>query len=157
MKKFSTALAILMFATAPSALALTATQSVLKEVRSMSASGDLETRYVEAKLVIPGETVVYRLDYENDQPEPVTDMVLTMPVPAEVIFQDGSAELDGMQTSFSTDGGQTFQRRADLMVAIGDSVMAPASSEDITHIRWISAEPVAIAADGQLQFKAVLK
>lgn len=157
MKTFSTALAILMFATTPSALALSATQSVLKEIQSTTPSGDIETRYVEAKLVIPGETVVYRLDYENDQSEPVTDMILTMPVPAEVIFQDGSAELEGMKTYFSTDGGTIFQPRSELMAGTGDGIRVPASSEDITHIRWEATTSFPVAARGQLQFKAVLK
>lgn len=157
MKAFSTALALLIFATAPSALALSATQTVLKEIRSTAPSGDVTTRYIEASLVIPGETVVYRLDYINDQDTPVTDMVLTMPVPAEVTFQDGSADQDGIDTQFSADGGLTFTHRADLMVAVESGVMAPAAAADITHIRWVSIDPVAVEARGQLEFKAVLK
>lgn len=157
MKALSTALALIILTTAPSALALSATQTVLKEIRTTTPSGEVTTRYVDAKLVIPGETIVYRLDYMNDSAEPVTEMVLTMPVPAEVTFQDGSADQDGMETYFSTDSGQSFSARAALMVDTGDGVMAPARSEDITHVRWVSNRPVAVAADGQLQFKAVLK
>lgn len=95
-----------------------------------------------ATLVILGETVVYRLDFINDEDEPVTDMVLTMPVPAEVTLQDGSADQDGVDTYFFADGGQTFSRRADLMVATDDSTMASATAADDTHIRWMSVDPV---------------
>lgn len=157
MKALFSAVTLLLFATAPTALALSATQTVLKEIRTTTPSGDIATRYIDATLVIPGETVVYRLDYINDQTEPVTDMVLTMPVPAEVTLQDGSADQDGVDTYFSADGGQTFTPRADLMVATDDGVMAPAEAADITHIRWVSIEPVAVEARGQLEFKAVLK
>lgn len=157
MKAVFSAVVLMMFATAPSALALSATQSVLKEVRTTTPSGDVTTRYIDATLVIPGETVVYRLDYVNDQDAPVTDMVLTMPVPAEVLFKEGSAEQDGMETYFSTDAGQTFSARAELMVALDDGGVAPAAAADITHIRWVSSRPVPAEADGLLQFKAVLK
>ncbi|GHB04876.1 hypothetical protein GCM10009069_29270 [Algimonas arctica] len=157
MKALSTALALIILATAPSALALSATQTVLKEIRTTTPSGDVTTRYVAAELVIPGETIVYRLDYVNDSAESVTDMVLTMPVPAEVTFQDGSAEQAGMETSFSSDGGQTFFARPALMVDADEGVMVPASAEDITHIRWVSNITVASNEDGILQFKAVLK
>jgi hypothetical protein len=43
------------------------------------------------------------------------------------------------------------------MVDVGDGVMAPALSEDITHVRWVSTRSVAVETAGQLQFKAVLK
>ncbi|GHB05673.1 hypothetical protein GCM10009069_30100 [Algimonas arctica] len=157
MKALSFALALIMLATAPAALALSATQRALKEIVTTTPSGDIETRYVEAKLVVPGETIVYRIDYMNDSDAPVTDLVLTMPVPAEVTFQEGSAEQDGMETYFSTDDGQSFTNRTDLRVDMGGGIMAPAGSEDITHVRWVSIRPVPAEADGLLQFKAVLK
>lgn len=157
MKALSTVLALIILATAPSALALSATQTVLKEIRTTTPSDEVITRYVAAELVTPGDTIVYRLDYLNDSAEPVTDMVLTMPVPAEVIFQDGSAEQAGMETSFSSDGGQTFFARAALMVDTDEGVMAPARAEHITHIRWVSNSTVASNEDGILHFKAVLK
>lgn len=162
MKTLSLPLAFISFvitslSTATTAHALSATQTVLKEIRSTAPSGDVTTRYIEASLVVPGETVVYRLDYINDQDAPVTDMVLTVPVPAEVTFQDGSADQDGVDTQFSADGGLTFTRRADLMVAAESGAMVPAGPDDITHIRWMSVDPVAAEARGQLQFTAVLK
>jgi uncharacterized repeat protein (TIGR01451 family) len=157
MKALSTALALIILSASPSALALSATQTVLKEIRTTTPSGEVTTRYVDATLVTPGETIVYRLDYLNDSAEPVTDMVLTMPVPAEVTYQEGSADQDGMDIYFSTDGGESFSSRTDIMVDVGDGVMAPALSEDITHVRWVSTRPVAVSAEGILQFKAVLK
>lgn len=157
MKALSFALALLMLAAAPHAMALSATQSVLKEVSTTTPSGEVTTHYIDATLVTPGETIVYRLNYTNDREEPVTEMVLTMPVPGEVTFKDGSADQADMETYFSADGGETFHRRAEVMVALSGDVMAPAGPADITHIRWMSLNPVAAAAQGHLQFKAVLK
>lgn len=157
MKLLLTAFALVVLTAPQVAFALTATQSVLKEVRSTTPTGDIITRYVDATLVVPGEVIVYRLDYENDGSEPVTDMVLTMPVPSEVTFQEGSADQDGMETYFSADGGATFHVLGNVMIDALDGTLTPAGAADITHVQWVAKIQIAPNTRGQLQFKAALK
>jgi len=140
---------------ASTASALTATQVVQKEVVTINADGDQTISYTDADRVTPGERIVYRLDYANDQREAATNLVLTMPVPGEVIFADGTAT-GGSDVSYSVDGAQ-FMPRAVLTVVDDQGEARPASAEDITHIRWKIAGPVAPGEVGSLAFTGTLK
>lgn len=140
-----------------SASALTAEQSIAKEVQTVDASGNTVVTYEPAILVVPGETVVYRLDYENNGVDPVSNMVLTMPVPKEILFQDGSAHKEGTTTVFSVDKAASFTSRDGLIVEAVGQDKKPADAADITHIRWMFEVPLQPGEAGQLSFKGVLK
>lgn len=142
---------------AVSASALTAKQSVEKEIVVQMPDGTESVTRAPAELVTPGERVVYTLSYTNDDAAPATDLVLTMPVPSEIKYLDGSADLEGSKVVYSADGGQTFASRAGLSVVGIDGNTRTAISEDITHIRWTVAGPVAVGETGSLSYKGVLK
>lgn len=139
------------------ASALTATQIVEKEVVIENQDGTTQTQRVPAERVIPGERIVYTLRYLNDGAEPATDLVMTMPVPNEVTFIDGSAERAGAETVYSVDGGNTFASRESLVVNGTNGASRPAKAEDITHVKWTIEGPVQSAEVGELVFKGVLK
>ena len=143
--------------TSISASALTAKQSVEKEVVVRMPDGTESITRGPAELVIPGERVVYTLSYTNDDAAPATDLVLTMPVPSEIKYMDGSANDAGAQVVYSADGGQTFASRTGLRVIGVDGNSRTAISEDITHIRWTVAGPVAVGETGTLSYKGTLK
>ena len=139
-----------------SALALTAEQTVEREVVVRNADGTETFKRVKADTVIPGERIVYSLNYYNDLDKPAENIVLVMPVPGEVTFLDGSAEQAGVRTTFSADGGQSFANRDDLAVKTADNSTRPAQAEDITHIRWVVAA-VNPGERGSLVYKGRLK
>jgi len=70
---------------------------------------------------------------------------------------DGSAAKVGAKTVYSADGGQTFTDRAALRSIGADGIVRTATAEDITHIRWTVAGPVAVGETGSLSYKGVLK
>lgn len=150
-------IAISAMAFAVPAAALTATQIVEKEVVIQNQDGSTQTQRLPAESVIPGERIVYTLRYLNDGAEPATDLVMTMPVPKEVTFIDGSAERAGAKTVYSVDGGETFAPRESLQVRGFDGATRPAKAEDITHVKWTVTGPVQSAEAGELVFKGVLK
>lgn len=137
--------------------AMSAKQSVLKEVRTLQPDGGESISYEEATLVTPGEVVVYRLDFVNDGAEPVTDMVLTMPVPREVVFQAGSAASADTQIVYSTDNGTNFSSWESLSKSNVDGSRVAASAEDVTHIRWTFDRDLEVGEKGALRFKGRLK
>lgn len=139
------------------AMALTATQSVQREVIVQHADGTETLKLESADIVTPGEKIVYSLHYHNDQVEAANNIVLVMPVPSEVTYQEGSAESSGVRTAYSTDGGKTYMRRDGLTVQLEDGTMGTASAGDITHIRWHVGEAIAPDAGGVLSFKGQLK
>ncbi len=140
-----------------SAQALIAQQIVMKQVTTLDENGDPQTQLVDASLVTPGETIVYQLRFENDQPEAANDLVLTMPVPEQVIYQNGSASYPGAAVTYSADGGETFYKWGEVkfQTETGQDIIAQA--EDITHIRWYLADPVAPGEIGVLSFAATLR
>ena len=145
----------LAFAALP-ASALTATQTVEKEILIQNPDGT-ETRLRKpATTVAPGERVVYTLAFTNDEAEAATNLVLTMPVPAEVTYIDGSADKPGAVMTVSTDGGNSFTPRGAATVMEGGAPVR-ATAADITHIRWTVAGPVAPGESDTLAFKGVLE
>jgi len=136
-------------------LALIAAASLLA---SASASALTAKQIVRAKAanIAPGERVVYTLSFTNDDAEPASDLVLTMPVPEEIKYMDGTATRDGASIVFSADGGQTFAAR-DTLKASMDGVMRSATAADITHIRWTVTGPIASGESGNLSYKGILK
>ena len=144
-------------ATTVSAQALTATQKVEKEITVQSADGSTETKLVSAAEVTPGEKVVYTVAYTNDSSDAATDIVLAMPVPSDVRYLEGSADRSGTIVKFSTDGGSSFvERRSLVLPAVGGGTRA-ASADDITHIQWRIAGPVAVGSSDEISFTARLR
>ena len=140
-----------------SASALTAKQIVEKEVVVQMPDGTETVTRGPAELVVPGERVVYTLSFTNDDAAPASDLVLTMPVPSEIKYMDGSATKNGATIVYSADGGQTFADRTALRSIGADGTVRTATADDITHIRWTVAGPVAVGETGNLSFKGVLK
>lgn len=158
MRKFiSTLLMGGSFLIAGTALALTAEQSVQKVVKVQNADGTTRIEYVPADVVAPGETIAYTLNLENDDLQPATDLVLTMPVPTEVKYVEGSAAKTGATISYSVDNGETFSSRKELKVIQSNGGYRIAQSEDITHIRWVVAGPIQSGDRDSLSFQGILK
>lgn len=139
------------------ASALTAKQSVEKEVVVQMPDGTENVTRAPAELVVPGERVVYTLSFTNDDAAPASDLVLTMPVPSEIKYMDGSATKDGAKIVYSADGGLSFTDRRDLRATGADGIARSAKAEDITHIRWTVTGPLAVGETGNLSYKGVLK
>ena len=151
------ALSAAVFSAGVSASALTATQTVEKEITVQQADGTTVTKLVGADEVTPGEKVVYTVVYTNDSADAATDIVLAMPVPADVRFLEGSADRPGAVVKYSVDGGSSFVARDALVLpAVGGGTRA-ASSDDITHIQWRIAGPVPVGTSDKIAFKARLR
>jgi len=152
-----TALALSTSLLSSAAMALNASQTVEREVVIKNADGSETIKRERADMVTPGDKVIYSLIYHNDEAKPAENIVLVMPIPAEVKFLEGSADATQARTSYSADGGKTFTGRAELIVARADGSTGPAQAEDITHIRWIVGDVIAPGARGTLSFAGRLK
>lgn len=151
------ALTAAVLTSAVSASALTATQKVEKEITVQQPDGTTTTQFVSADEVTPGEKIVYTVAYTNDSIEPASDIVLAMPVPDDVRFLEGTADRNGAVVRYSADGGSSFvERDALVLPAVGGGTRA-ASSDDITHIQWRIAGPIAVGTSDEITFKARLK
>lgn len=135
---------------------LTASQTVERVIMITEEDGSVTTTLVPAVTVVPGETLAYSLKWENIDADPAENAVFTVPVPAEVVYVEGSAVDDTATVMFSADNGETFAIREALMVDSADAKKA-ADAGDITHVRWTYAEKVTGNSSGTLVYQAVLK
>lgn len=142
---------------AVSASALVASQSIQKETTIITEDGTTQVVRTAADTVVPGERIVYTINYTNDKAEAVNDIVLTLTVPPEVTFVEGSADKAGAVVSYSTDNGASFTSRQSAMVMETGGNIRAASADDITAVRWTVAGPVAAGVSDALSFSANLK
>ena len=158
MKKFALmAAAAVLTGFAPAASAMTATQKVEKEITRTAADGSVTTERVEAKLVTPGEKVVYTLNIQNTRDAAATNLKLAMPVPPSVKFIEGTADRQGAIVKYSADGGQTYADRDTLRVTDASGQSRSASPDDITHIQWQITDSIAAGSRDSVEFKARLR
>ena len=157
MRKTISALVLAAALSGVSASALTAQQTVEREVIVKQADGTQAVKREKADMVTPGDKVVYTLSYYNDERDPADNIVLVMPIPAEVKYLEGSADMENARTAYSADGGKTFSVREALKVKQADGRLQMASADDITHVRWSVSEAVAPGASGTLSFSGRLK
>ncbi|MEL7284811.1 MAG: hypothetical protein AAGJ68_09875 [Pseudomonadota bacterium] len=122
----------------------------------IDADGAEIVTFEPATDVEPGEQVRYSLQYVNEGAEPAQAVSLVMPVPAEMILVEGSVKGGASAVTYSTDAGETFASRDEITVSDGE-IERTARAEDITHIKWAFATPIAPAESGSISFVATLK
>lgn len=140
-----------------SAHALTAQQTVEKETTVIGADGSVQTVREAVEKIIPGERVVYSLTYANDEAAAANDIVLTMPIPSEVKFIEGSADAPATNVSYSADGGETFSTRQSVMLMDNTGNVRAAGADELTHIRWTVPGPIEAGNGGVLSFSATVR
>jgi len=113
---------------------------VAKQQIVTEENGQKVTKLVEANDVVPGDVLIYQLNYQNVGDEPAVGAVLVNPVPDNTLYVDGSAFGPGSDIDFSIDGGKHYKRPSLLTyeVKMGDGTVEKrtASPEQYTHIRW---------------------
>ena len=126
---------------------------VFVERTQVQSDGTVETILSPPERVVPGDVLVFVLNYENKGDEPVNDFSVTNPLPDAVAFRKS----DDAGTVYSVDGGKNWGVLAELSVLDVDGESRPAMASDATHIRWLVAEPIPIGGTGQLTFTGVIK
>lgn len=121
--------------------------------------GSYKTVLVDPKTVsiVPGDTLEFTLSYHNQAAAPATGFRAVNPMPAVVRFV--SVVEDWAEVS--VDGGKTWGQLASLRVksadAAGGEVERAASAGDVTHVRWVFAQPIPPGSVGKLTFRGVVK
>ena len=139
-----------LFAQAQS-VALTSKAFVVKQVPD--GPGKTKNTLVTPERVLPGEALVFMLEYKNTGAKPATAFVINNPIPENVIYT--GAEQPWAEVS--VDRGKTFGQLAALKVAKADGTMRPALPTDVTAVRWKFAQPIAPAAEGRVTFYGMVK
>lgn len=126
---------------------------VFVERVSTDAEGKQRILLEEPKVVVPGDRLVFVLNYRNAGAQPADRFVITNPMPAAVRFADAG----DTQPLVSVDGGKQWGLLADLSVLAADGTRRTAQPADVTHIRWAFQRPIPAGATGKLMFRGVVK
>lgn len=140
------------------ATAQTSTGVTLKSdtyvARSVTApDGSKKNDLFAATRVLPGDPLVFILSYANQGAKPASAFVINNKIP------DGVAYTGAEQpwAVVSVDGGKAFGPLTSLRVKKADGSVRAAVAQDVTHIRWTFAQPIAVGASGRVMFYAVVK
>lgn len=129
----------------------------LQEKVTVEKDGSKHTDIVPAGRVLPGTEVIWNVNYEIVGTSPVTNAVITDPIPQNMVYVAGSASGDKSDITFSVDGGKTWGTADSLQVKNADGTSRVALPKDYTTIRWILKGSLAPGAKGTVTFHAVLQ
>jgi len=129
----------------------------LQEKVTVEKDGSKHTDIVPAGRVLPGTEVIWNVNYEIVGTSPVTNAVITAPVPANMVYVAGSASGDKADITFSVDGGKTWGEADKLQVKNPDGTLRVATPKDFTTIKWVLQGTLAPGAKGTVTFHAVLQ
>jgi uncharacterized repeat protein (TIGR01451 family) len=126
------------------------------EVQETDQSGKKTWIRQPAKLVPPGTMVIYTNTFTNQGEEPAENLVVTNPVPQDMVYLSGSAMGENADITFSVDSGETFANENELTITGQDGAKRLAEPKDITHIRWLIKTPLPPGAAGSVEYRAQL-
>ncbi len=127
--------------------------SVFLERASTDANGKQRISLEEPKVVVPGDRLVFVLNYRNSGAQPADKFVITNPMPSAVRFADAG----DTRPSVSVDGGRNWGTLDTLTVPLADGTRRPAQPADVTHIRWAFQKPIPAGGTGKLMFRGIVK
>jgi len=152
MRSFLACIALFAPAAAMAAPDVTIDSTAFVERTIQDTSGKAKIVLEAPKVVTPGDRVIFVLTYRNGGSQPATGFVINNPLPAAVSYE-GS---EGAQPIVSVDGGKSWGALAALKIAQPDGSTRPATSADVTHLRWTFAA-IAPGQTGKLSFRGVVK
>lgn len=126
---------------------------VFVERVSTDAEGKRKVTLEAPKVVVPGDRLLFVLNYRNGGAKPADKFVVTNPMPSAVQF----AEQADDAAQVSVDGGKSWGALSQLRVVDANGTERPARTEDVTHIRWAFNQPIPAGASGKLMFRGVVK
>lgn len=127
--------------------------SVFLERATTDANGKQRVSLEEPKVVVPGDRLVFVLNYRNAGAQPADKFVITNPMPSAIRFADAG----DTQPFVSVDGGKSWGTLDTLTVPLADGTRRPAQPADVTHIRWAFQKPIPAGGVGKLMFRGVVK
>jgi uncharacterized repeat protein (TIGR01451 family) len=130
--------------------------SVVKKIAvTTGEDGRPVEELVDPSSVVPGDSVVYTITFENAGDASADNVTITNPVPENLTYESGSAWGPGTQILFSVDGGAEYGPAEALTVSENGEERS-AEPRDYTHIRWVMQDALAAGSQGVARFRARL-
>lgn len=122
----------------------------------VNQNGKQAHKFIDAKKVLPGETIQYSTSMQNISRQNANGIKLDNPIPAHTVYLQNSAYGKNMHITFSVDGGRHYGLPSTLKVRSNDGRLYPAQASDYTNIRWQYKGSLSPKEIQQVGFKARL-
>jgi len=127
------------------------------EIEFKKENGEVELRRAPAEKVLPGTDVIYTITATNVSDVAVGDVVINDPIPAHMVYQNGSATGSETEITFSVDQGGSYNVPQKLALEEADGTKRPATPDDYTHVRWKFTQELAPGDVRKVEFRATLE
>jgi hypothetical protein len=134
-----------------SAISIRSETSIVQTL--VDAKGQKTNKLFPAKRVVPGNVLVIKFLYDNSGTAPAANFAVNAKV-------DSAVEVTDIREKWavvSVDGGKTFGALATLKIKAADGKFRPATTKDITNIRWTLAQPVPAAGSGSVMYYGIVR
>ena len=128
-----------------------------KLVAKKDATGQPRLYRTSTARVIPGDEILYTVRFVNQGANAVDNVVITNPIPAEMTYRAGSAELSRGRVQYSIDGGKRFAPAGQLAVRRKDGRVRRAVPAEYTHVQWIMEKPLSPGETGAVSYRGRVK
>ena len=128
-----------------------------KEVVVENEKGEKEVKREAATNVIPGDHVIYTVEYKNVGDEDADAVVINNPIPENMHYVSGTAGGANAEILFSIDGGKSYDKPENLKVVNEDGNERTATAKDYTNIRWTLSTSVKPGDVGTVHYRAELQ
>jgi uncharacterized repeat protein (TIGR01451 family) len=126
------------------------------EIEVKAADGKIEKKRTAVQKAIPGTVVFYTSTFKNVSAKPAGNISINNPVPANTTLVAASAYGEGMDISYSADGGKTWAAADKVTVKGADGKQRAAGISEFTHIRWTLRGELPAGKQGEAGFRVVV-
>ena len=123
---------------------------------SKNNDGTVKYDYVEPKLVLPDDVILYEITFENITQQDVSNIVVNNPIANNSIYRESSASGDSTEITFSVDG-KNFSSAKTLTVNSAAGVAIKAKAKNYTAIRWVYKKTLKPGEKGKVTYKTTIK
>jgi len=127
-----------------------------KQEISTDKDGKKQFNFVEPKLVLPGDVILYEIEFENVSDQVISDIVVNNPLPNNSKYRAGSAQGKSTQITFSVDGNN-YKKAEGLVVKDKAGKSWLAKPEDYQAIRWVYKQALKPGEKSKVSYKTEIK
>ena len=130
--------------------------NAFKQVITKNSDGTVQYDYVEPKLVLPDDVILYEIIFENITQQDISNIVVNNPIANNSTYRESSASGDSTEITFSVDG-ENFSSAETLTVKSATGVAINAKPESYTAIRWLYKKTLKPGEKGKVTYKTTIK
>lgn len=130
--------------------------NAFKQIISKNLDGTVKYDYIEPKLVLPDDIILYEIVFENISNQEVSNIVINNPIANNSKYRASSATGKSTEITFSVDG-ENFAVADALTVKDKSGKTWQAKPEDYTAIRWVYKATLKPGEKGKVTYKTTIK